>query len=597
MLSYGALVTALRSPGARARGWTLAALLLIIVFGALLRLDAIAGRYGTLDHPRWARAATHTIAPIAAHLRPSSVGWFRVTRPYVAGDPINYLKYAREMVSFYQPHVREPVFLALTRFSLWLLDNQDVGVSLASTIGSLLILIATYLLGAALVSRPAGLIAALVMAVEYDLISWGVDGWRDDTFTAAFAFSAWALLRLRDRPSFRTATVLGLVGGLACLTRITALSFIIPALAWIVVDGAEERPARLRYAAVALGILTIVVLPYLVSCAIAFGDPFHAVNYHTIYYRSAEGLSISQPMSAGAYLRQKFATHPVGTMDVGFVGLFVRPFATKWSGLNPWHPALALLAEWIALLGLAMWPFSARGRLLLVILASSLLPFAFTWNVGGGGEWRFTMHVYPIYAVAAGYAAAVLARPWWRTALGPLGRRAAAIAVVAIAGTIAYVAAPWLVAREAVARGEAVNIEAGPRDRVFFQRGWSGLRQDEAVTSRVSLDARATVHVPLPAKRNYEIVVRFDPVAPDTQRRVTILLNRQLLGTVLTSFNPQRVGAYRLILPETSVRAGDNEITLVPDTMVTAGDAGARYTWLAPDTRLGLRLWYVRVLD
>jgi len=591
------LLTAFRSADQRARAWTLAALILITAYGALLRLDAFVAKYGTLDHPSWARIATQNVAPVAAHLRPSGVAFARVPHPYVGGDPITYLKFGREMRSFYQAHVREPVFLALTRFSLWTLHNQDAGVSLASAIGSLLIVLGTYLLGAALSSRPAGLIAALVIAIEYEVITWAVDGWRDDTFTAAFVFTAWALVRLRDRPSFTTAIVLGVTGGLACLTRITALSFILPALAWIVLDGHDGRALRVRYALAALGMLAVVVVPYLVSCAIATGDPFLAINYHTTYYRFSEGISIAHPMTAGEYLRLKFATHPVATMDVGFIGLFVRPFVTKWNGLNLWWPWLGTIAQWCALLGLAMWPFSTRGRLLLVILISSLLPYAFTWNIGGGGEWRFTMHAYPIYVIAAVYAVTAIVHPWWRASLRPLRWRAAIVAGAAVAGTAVFFGAPWLVAREAIVKGEEVNIEAGQRDRVFYRRGWSALRQDGAVTSRVSLDSQATVHVPLPAKRDYHVVLRFDPVAPDTQHRVTVLLNRQLLGTLLTGWNPERVGTYPLVLPAGSVHAGDNAITLVADTLVAAGEAGARYTWMKPDARIGVRLWYVRVLD
>ena len=46
-----------------------------------------------------------------ARLHPSPFRWYHVDKPYVGGDPINYLKFAREMRSFYQAHVREPSFL------------------------------------------------------------------------------------------------------------------------------------------------------------------------------------------------------------------------------------------------------------------------------------------------------------------------------------------------------------------------------------------------------------------------------------------------------------------------------------------------------
>ena len=88
------------------------------------------------------------------------------------------------MQSFYQPHVREPVFLAMVHAGLWALDDQDFGVSLASAVGSMLAIFATYLVGAALLSPAAGLLAALLTATELEMVTWGVDGWRDDTFTA-----------------------------------------------------------------------------------------------------------------------------------------------------------------------------------------------------------------------------------------------------------------------------------------------------------------------------------------------------------------------------------------------------------------------------
>ena len=578
--------------------WAFAAALLITLYGALLRLDAFTGKYGTLDRPAWARVVTHDVAPLARHLRPSAVGWQREPRPYVGGDPIAYLKYAREMTSFYQPHVREPVFLATTRLGLWAVGGQDAGVSLASAAGSVLAIVATYLLGATLVSPAGGLVAAALMAIEYDSITWAVDGWRDDTFTAAFLLSAWALLRFRRRASFGDALLVGVTAGAACLTRITALSFVLPALAWIVMAGGPDRRARVTYAATALLIMTAVVAPYLISCAIATGDPFFSINAHTTYYRSAERLPIDHPMSAPEYIRMKFVRHPIGAFDTGVNGLFVQPFVTKWHSFDIWLKGLATVLSWAALAGLAMWPFAARGRLMLVLLLGSLLPYAFTWNIGGGGEWRFTMHVYPIFVVASIYAVAgVLRAARTRPPMRPCVLRVAGVVSVAAIATATYEALPWFTTKEAIENGEAVTIEAGERARVFYRRGWSPPHAEGVVNVRVSRSAQTSVHIPLPKKRPYEIVLRIDPVAPDLQERVTVLFNRQLLGRLRLSWDPQRVGSYRITLPVEWVKAGDNEITLVPERMVAAGSAGQRFAWLDPAEQIGVRMWYVRVLD
>ena len=131
------------SSARRSRILARALVLAIVALAALLRLEAFVGKYGPLDHPAWARVATHRVAPLAAHVRPAETAWSRERAPYVGGDPINYLAFAREMQSFYQPHVREPGFLALTRAALWSLDWQDAGVSLASAAGSVLAVFAT----------------------------------------------------------------------------------------------------------------------------------------------------------------------------------------------------------------------------------------------------------------------------------------------------------------------------------------------------------------------------------------------------------------------------------------------------------------------
>jgi 4-amino-4-deoxy-L-arabinose transferase-like glycosyltransferase len=511
------------------------------------------------------------------------------------------------MQSFYQPHVREPVFLAITHGALRALGDQDAGVSLASAIGSVAAIFATYLLAAQLISPWAGVAAALLMAIEYEQITWAVDGWRDDTFTAVSLFAAWALLRLYRRPSFSSAVLAGIIAGLACLTRITAASYILPALAWLTLaDRAPIAPRRRwELAAVTAVVAAVLVTPYLISCAIGSGDPLLALNYHTGYYRFAEGLPSEQPMSAADYIVSKFGRRPLGTLDTGVTGLLVEPFIRKWNGFAHWSPMLGPTLAASAVAGLVLLAFSPPGRLFLVILLTSLLPYAFTWNLGGGGEWRFTMHAYPFYMVAAAYFLAMVVRglttllhnrslPSW-TVVAPVVRRGLAVAAIALAAGAAYVAMPWLVVREAIAAGDSTSVPAGGRDQVFYGDGWSAPHRD-SITVRVSLGERATIRIPLPAKRNYDLVLRMDPVQETAGQRVTVLLNRQLVGRPALTWDPQRVGSYRVLLGERAVRAGINELTLIPESLTSARDAGPRFEWLEPDARIGIRLWYVRVL-
>ena len=581
-------------------------LLLITTFGALLRVDVFVQRYGTLDHPLWAKVLTQDLAPIVGRLHPSPYHWYRVEHPYVGGDPINYIKYAREMRSFYQAHVREPVFLALTRAYLWALADQDVAVSFASMTGSILTIVAVYLLGTALLSRAAGVVLSLLVAIEYELISWSVDGWRDDLFMAMVTFSAWAFVRCQRDPSLRNAGLVGITTGIACLTRITALSFVLIALGWLFVDGrAESRRQMVKAAGAAAAVCTIIVAPYLISCALATGDPFYAINYHTVYYRHGEGLPSDKPMGALSYIASKINGRPVAALDTGITGLFVRPFTTKWTGLDGWIPGTSRVLSSLSIIGLLRWAFLPEGRMMLIVLIGSLLPYGWTWNIAGGSEWRFTMHAYPIYFAASVTGASFcwqLAHGLWRRPAWPdiaIARtwalRWMGGAVVIAAVTVAYLSMPWFVVRETIAAGTDVSVETGSRDGTFFGAGWSQPYSD-GLTFRVTRADRAVVRLPLPKQRTYQLVLRLDPIAPDRQHRAVVLLNRQLLATLLLTWNPERVGSYPLLLPADKVRVGMNELTIVPDTLVPAGSVRFRYPSKDANDRLGVRLWHVRVL-
>ena len=112
----------------------------------------------------------------------------------------------------------------------------------------------------------------------------------------------------------------------------------------------------------------------------------------------------------------------------------------------------------------------------------------------------------------------------------------------------------------------------------------------------MSTGPRSAVHIPLPSRRAYDLVLRLDPVAPETEQRVSVLFNGRLVGLLRLTFDAQRVGTYRMSLPADAVRPGSNELRIIPEQTIAAGAAGPRFAWLDPDQRIGVRLWYVRVL-
>ena len=379
---------------------TLRALLvaLLMLYAGGLRLESVVRQYWGLGAPGWARRATAVVAEI----RPNALKLPPEDHPYT-GDPSGYLRYARQMERFYDAHVREPLFVSATKVGLAASGGADIGISLTSATFSTLMVLGLYLLGAFCFGHAAGLLAAFLLAIEPQVIGLAAQGWRDEAFSFFVLVTALALARQQAKPSFGSAVFTGLAGGACCLTRITSLSFFIPALLFLCFGG-ETATLRSRRRAMGLAVLVALALlgPYLASCAIAFGDPFLAINTHTGFYRERAGLHAIAPMNWARYLA---TFEPVELARNLAEGLTTYPFTNKWLAYNLWLRGLPTVLRIASLAGLVLMVRDRAGRLLLVILFTALLPFAFTWGVSGGSEWRLTLVAYPFYLLAASFAA------------------------------------------------------------------------------------------------------------------------------------------------------------------------------------------------
>jgi hypothetical protein len=577
---------------------TAAALTAIVVYCALLRLDAITQMYGPVRSPHWMQQLQQSRMGESV-LRPRAMSWPPVPEyPHADGpptryrsDPYTYLKYAREMRSFYAAHVREPLFPFVTKVFLWIFDGQDVAVSFASASFSLLSIVATYLVGATAFSRVTGLVAALALGVEHELIGWNVGGWRDDAFTAMVMVFAYALLRFWRTPSRPNALIVGIAAGAACLVRITSLSFIAAGFAALLLVRRSAWSARAIQLSLSGATAAAIVAPYIVNCWLTFGDPLYAINFHTGAYRATEGQSADVKQTAGEYLGQHFRASPLRTIDTFMLGMTSYPFTNKWRGYRPWGDPVGRWLSRAAVVGLLFFLASASGRLLLVLLAGSMLPYAFTWRVAS--DWRFTEHTYPFYLLAAAYAVQqllmLLAPSRLREPLARYRRPKAAIAATAVAlgvfggfWTITRVMPP-LIAKETLRSGENVSITAGDRDAAFFVDGWSSAVREGNVTTRAARSSHSTVNVPLPDARDYEMTARLDPHPRPAEGStpqlptMVVFVNNERLASFQMTWDPQRVGAYDFRAPAALVRPGMNRITFM-------SESGGHF-----------KLWYLRI--
>ncbi len=577
-------------------------ILLVLAYGALLRLDAISAKFDAVTLPRWLHRLQLTRTGDSM-LRPARMRWSPAPRfPHRDGppsqyrsDPYTYLQHAREMRTFYAASRREPLFPFATKMWLrWLHDN-DVAVSFASGAFSVLAIALIVFLGAEVFSLAVGLAAGLLWATEYEVISTGTEGWRDEAFTCAVLLTALAMLRLIRRPSIRYAAMLGLASGAACLVRITSVSFVLSGFAYLcfAIDVPWRRRARLI--AVAAGVAALAVAPFLVNCWRVYGNPLHTIDVHVDVYRAAESNDTAAPADAGekhysvrSYVSGHLRARPVATIDTLVLGLTSYPFANKWTGFEVWHPLLGRGLALAAIAGLCLLMATPAGRLLLSLLLSSLIPYAWTWRLIA--DWRFTEHAYPFFLIAACSPAwlivgAIISRGKIFRNHRAVRRALAWSAIAAATGAATWLVftrvTPRLVFAERVRAGEAATILAADRDASFFTTDWSRVTAG-LVPTRVADGARATMLVPLPDAMDYEALLRVDPstepmrpgVSPGTIR---LLLNGRLIAACDPDSSPQRIGVCRMLFPAAAVRPGRNRLTLVTDQ---------------PS---GFRVWYLRV--
>jgi hypothetical protein len=118
------------------------------------------------------------------------------------------------------------------------------------------------------------------------------------------------------------------------------------------------------------------------------------------------------------------------------------------------------------------------------------------------------------------------------------------------------------------------------------------------VVSRFTTRPRATIRIPLPEARPYSMILRMDPLhyADAPPQRVHVLLNQHPVGVFDLQWHPERVGEYQVVLPPQAARLGANELTVWSDVVAPIGQIGAAFPEIPRDQRVGIRLWYVRII-
>ncbi|MGH9335651.1 MAG: hypothetical protein ACRD21_18100, partial [Vicinamibacteria bacterium] len=388
----------LRDLGRARKRWKKSALFpatiasLLILYGAVLRFEALLAHS---DLPSRGERAASIHESLLAWV--PSWGLFNPENapedPYRA-DVRSYLDRAQAMgrEGFYAPSFREPFYVLLVRGFVGLAGGE-IGVLIGSTVFSVLTLAIFYFVA----KRMHGPWWAAGLLVPVTLHQWLVldapTGYRESTYS--FFLLALVGAVALGATSARWAAVGGLLGGLLCLIRLSALSIVVPLLA----VRAFPLPARerARYTSAFALVVLLLVVPFLWSNYRAHGDPLHSVSFHTEFWLRAEGLDSSQgPVSISRYFSD---SERAGSVVKGtLLGLTLLPLRTFRNGLRDF-PLLGFPALGLGVAGLLLVRRGAN-RYLAAAYFGHLIAFAYIQNFPSGEMPRFVMPAFFLLVLA-----------------------------------------------------------------------------------------------------------------------------------------------------------------------------------------------------
>jgi hypothetical protein len=167
-----------------------------------------------------------------------------------------------------------------------LLNDSFAGARAVSSLMAGLFLLMTYLVGRTYFGARIALFSVVALALNYNVITTGMDATTDMCFSALATAVLFFSLRAIERPGPASAVLLAFAFSLAYFTRYSAV-FLVPAvvvalLAPSAPGGARGRIIRLAVFAAAAALF---LAPHFVLTDKAFGSPWYSENWKNLAFK------------------------------------------------------------------------------------------------------------------------------------------------------------------------------------------------------------------------------------------------------------------------------------------------------------------------
>lgn len=290
----------------------------------------------------------------------------------------------------------------------WLVGDCFVGAKIVSALAATTLVWSTYALTARCCAPRHAMLAAVLVAGNGHVVTFGMQAGTDMLFTALAAVALVAVVCAWERPSGGRLAVLGVALGIAYFARYQAGLLLLPAalVCWGAAPPVSWRQRATRGVCV-LAAGAVALVPHGLLSRAVFGSWLHDENWRTVELKYAHDFVFSRMPSTDAGSVAAVLLRDPGTV-------VRRALADLWTCLGDALPVMVQGCGPVTLVGIAFAAAAAFG--LATAVRQRLFPLALPLT----------------YTIAAVVAACVLFVPVPRVLLGTVPLAAAGLAVAAL---------------------------------------------------------------------------------------------------------------------------------------------------------------------
>jgi 4-amino-4-deoxy-L-arabinose transferase-like glycosyltransferase len=332
-------------------------------------------------------------------------------------DAISYRLIALKSESFYDTNVREPLFVMLIKIFINFFGKNETTLRFLTVFLSLLLILVVHITGKHLFGNELiGMLSAFFAGINDNLIFMSVRLLRLELYVITILILFY-LLFIKQGESYSRFVLIGISGGLICLTRITSLSFVFPFVFFVFW---REKLSYTKMI-IPISIIIVMVLPHFMHNKKKYGSYTYSIDIHATWYRNQEfkdkpGFASTKELEKNSYkggpissFEYIFGMHSLKTVVVrsirGFIEIFFGKYLKYYFSRNDFM-VLCLYA------GLLMIMFTKYRFLwgIMVLLIGPTFFLAGTITIDS----RLIAHIYPFMVFITIFSMLTISRTIWQ---------------------------------------------------------------------------------------------------------------------------------------------------------------------------------------